>query len=147
MKFTCVNICELPKICMRSAHARTEKMTAHIDSKWPRSIDLDRISEISYRRRPSWNFAESPKFGNSGLHISALRAPTAKKLIYSESVDQWHSNAPQLVHLGQVLGKLNFSPVGPSPAANTRRKKKNLTYSESVDPARQYQMALVKIDH
>ena len=88
-----------------------------------------------------------PKFGNSGLHISAPRAPTAKKLIYSESVDQSHSNASQLVHFGQVLGKLNFSPVPASPAANMRRKKKNLTYSESVDPACQYQMALVKIDH
>ena len=58
-----------------------------------------------------------------------------------------HSNASQLVHFGQVLGKLNFSPVPASPAANMRRKKKNLTYSESVDPARQYQMAFVKIDH
>ena len=65
-----------------------------------------------------------PKFGNSGLHISAPRAPTAKKLIYSESVDQSHSNASQLVHFGQVLGKLNFSPVPASPAANMRRKKK-----------------------
>ena len=91
--------------------------------------------------------AEFRKFGNSGLHISAPRAPTAKKLIYSESVDQSHSNAPQLVHFGQVLGKLNFSPVPPSPVANMRRKKKNLTYSESVDPARQYQMAFVKILH
>ena len=87
------------------------------------SIDLDLIS---YRRRPSWNFAESPKFGNSGLFISAPRAPTAKKFICSESVDQWHSNAPQLVHFGQVLGKLNFSPVPPSPVANMRRKKKIL---------------------
>ena len=79
-----------------------------------------------------------PNFGNSGLNISAPRAPTAKKLIYSESVGQRHSNKPSLVQFGQVLGKLNFSPVGPSPAVNTRRKKKNLTYSESVDPARQY---------
>ena len=60
-----------------------------------------------------------PKFGNSGLDISAPRAPTAKKFIYLESVGQCHSNAPQLVHFGQVLGKLNFSLVGPSPAANT----------------------------
>ena len=67
-----------------------------------------------------------PKFGNSGLHISAPRAPTAKKLIYSESVDQSHSNASQLVHFGQVLGKLNFSPVPASPAANMWRKKKIL---------------------
>ena len=88
-----------------------------------------------------------PKFGNSGLNISAPRAPTAKRLIYSESVDQCHSNAPQLVHFGQVLGKLNFSSVPPSPAANMRLKKKNLTYSGSVDLARQYQMVIVKIDH
>ena len=124
-----------------SAHAQTE-VTSRFKMAAPIDLDL-----ISYRRRPSWNFAESPKFGNSGLHISAPRAPTAKKLIYSESVDQWDSNAPQLVHFGQVLGKLNFSPVPPSPVANIRRKKKNLTYSESVDPACQYQMAFVKIPH
>ena len=38
--------------------------------------------------------------------------------------DQWASailiNATQLVHFGQVLGKLNFSPVAPSPAAYTQ---------------------------
>ena len=88
-------------------------------------IELDLIS---YRRRPSWNFAESPKFGNSGLHISAPRAPTAKKLIYSEYLDQSHSNASQLVHFGQVLGKLNFSPVPASLPLICDVKKKSYIF-------------------
>ena len=37
-----------------------------------------------------------PNFGNLGLNISAPRAPTAKKFIYSESVGQCHYNAPNL---------------------------------------------------
>ena len=53
---------------------------------------------------------------------------------------------PQLVHFEQVLGKLNFSPVAPSPVANTQRKK--IVYiRNSVDPAHQCQMALVQIPH
>ena len=90
-----------------------------------------------------------PKFGNLGLNISAPTAPTAptastaKKLIHSESLVQCHSNASQLVHFEQVLGKLNFSPVAPSPVTNTQRKKNHI-YSESVDPAHQCQMVLVQ---
>ena len=45
------------------------------------------------------------------------------------------------------IGKVKFFTCSPSPAANTRRKKRNLTYSESVDPARQCQMAFVQIPY
>ena len=57
-----------------------------------------------------------------------MAAWTAWRFIFSESVGQCQFNAPQLVNFGQVLGKLNYLPVAPSPATNTQCKKKSYTF-------------------
>ena len=77
----------------------------------PSGLDL-----ISYRRRPSWNLSEIRG------SISQSTEPLQPKSLYIQN--QWASAI--LIHFGQVLGKLNFSPVLPSPAANMRCKKKIL---------------------
>ena len=60
---------------------------------------------------------------------------------------QPYKACPNRTSIKEVMAPLNFGHFVVDISANIQRKKKNLTYSESVDQARQCQMAFVKIDH